>query len=201
GVDYATFVAPGLLASTAVNMIGGEMTWPVFAALRWGNQYKAMQTSPLTPRQMMAGHLLYGLLRIATAAIVFCAVMAAFGIFSATAPLSVVAALAVGFAFIGWVYAYAITVRSETALSVVQRFGIVPVTLFSGVFFPLSQLPAYLQPFAWISPLWHGSELSRLAVSGTATPWPWSVHAAYLLVVGALGWWVAGIRLRRRLTF
>ncbi|ADD41497.1 ABC transporter permease [Stackebrandtia nassauensis] len=200
GVDYAAFVAPGLLASTALQMVGGEMTWPVFAALRWGQQYKAMQTSPLTPRQILSGHLLYGLIRVAVTAIVFAVVMAAFGIFSATAPLSVVATIGVGYAFIGWVYAFSVSVKSETTLSIIHRFGIVPVSLFSGVFFPLSQLPAYLQPLAWISPLWHGAELSRWAVSGTPTPWPWYLHIAYLLVLGTVGWWLAGAQLRRRMT-
>lgn len=200
GVDYAAFVAPGLLASTALQMVGGEMTWPVFAALRWGQSYKAMQASPLTPRQILNGHLLYGLARTAVTAIVFCLVMGIFGIFSeVTAPLSVLFTLGVGYAFIGWVYAYSVTVKSETSLSIIHRFGIVPVSLFSGVFFPLSQLPVYLQPVGWISPLWHGAELSRWAVSGTATPWPWFTHVAYLVVLGAAGWWLAGSRLRNRM--
>ncbi|HZE38199.1 MAG TPA: ABC transporter permease [Stackebrandtia sp.] len=201
GVSYAAFVAPGLLASTVLQTVGGEMTWPVFAALRWGQQYKAMQASPLSPPQILAGHLLYGLMRSLIAASVFCGVLGVFGIFSRpTAPLSIVFGLLVGFALIGWIYSFSVTVKNEVALSIIQRFGIVPVSLFSGIFFPLSQLPTYLQPIAWISPVWHGAELCRWAASGTATPWPWPVHVAYLLVLGVLGWWLASARLRRRMT-
>lgn len=201
GVDYAAFVAPGLLASTALQIVGGEMTWPVFASLRWGQTYKAMQTSPLTPRQILAGHLLYGLVRVTVASIVFCVVMWGFGIYTQpTAILALPIAVGVGFAFIGWIYAYSVTVDNEMSLSVVQRFGIVPVSLFSGVFFPMAQLPVYLQPLGWVSPLWHGAELARWAVSGTATPWPWFLHVGYLVALGLIGWWLAGIRLRKRMT-
>ncbi|GAA4899740.1 lipooligosaccharide transport system permease protein [Stackebrandtia albiflava] len=201
GVSYAAFIAPGLLASTAMQITVGEMTWPVFGALRWGAQYKAMQASPLRPVDMLNGHLLYGLLRGLISAVVFLIVMAFFGVVSSGwAPLAVVPAMLTAFSLIGFMYAYAVSIDSEMGLSIVQRFVIVPITLFSGVFFPLSQLPQYLQPVAWLSPLWHGAELSRWAVSGTATPWFWPLHAVYLIVLGVAGWWLASRRLAKRLT-
>ncbi|CAM3236943.1 ABC transporter permease [Stackebrandtia soli] len=201
GVDYAAFVAPGLLASTGLQLIAGEMTWPVFAALRWGNQYKAMQASPLTPAQMVNGHLLYGLIRAVIALVVFTIVMALFGIFStAWAPLVLLPAALTSASVIGLLYSFSISIETESALSVAHRFGVVPITLFSGVFFPLSQLPQYLQPIAWLSPLWHGAELCRLIVSGTPTSWWWGWHAAYLVALTVLGWWLAHRCLTRRLT-
>jgi lipooligosaccharide transport system permease protein len=200
GVEYAAFVAPGLLASTGLQMVAGEMTWPVFGALRWGNQYRAMQASPLTPRQMLSGHLLYGLMRGLMTCLVFLIVMGLFGVFdSVWAPLAIVPAMLVCFAVIGWVYAFSVTVKSEMSLSIIHRFGIVPISLFSGVFFPLSQLPDYMEPVASISPLWHATELARWAVSGAVTPWWWGVHAGYLLLLGVLGWWVATRCFVRRL--
>lgn len=202
GVSYVAFIAPGLLASTAMQITTGEMTWPVFGALRWGAQYKAMQATPLRPIHMVNGHLLYGLLRGLLSAVVFLIVMVFFGVVSSGwAPLAVVPATLTAFSLVGWMYAYAVTINSEMGLSIMQRFVIVPITLFSGVFFPLSQLPQYLQTIAWISPLWHGAELSRWAVTGAETPWFWGVHVLYLAAVGSIGWWAAYRRLTIRLTY
>ncbi|MFD0558665.1 lipooligosaccharide transport system permease protein [Stackebrandtia endophytica] len=201
GVSYAAFIAPGLLASTAMQITMGEMTWPVFGALRWGAQYKAMQASPLRPIDMLNGHLLYGMLRGFISAVVFLVVMVFFGVVSSGwAPLAVIPATLTAFSLVGLMYAYAVTVDSEIGLSIIQRFVIIPITLFSGVFFPLTQLPQALQAIAWISPLWHGAELSRWAVNGTPTPWFWGVHVLYLLALGAVGWWAAYRRLTIRLT-
>ncbi|MGH8793058.1 MAG: ABC transporter permease [Stackebrandtia sp.] len=201
GVDYVHFVAPGLLASTGFQIVAGEMTWPVFGALRWGKQYRAMQASPLTPGQILGGHLLYGLLRGTVAGVVFLLVMTAFGLVSSPwAPLATLAAAGVAFSTVGWVYAYSVWVKNEVALSIIHRFGIVPLSLLSGIFFPLSQLPPALQSAAWISPLWHAAELCRWATTGVDTGWPLLAHAAYLVALGAGGCWVANKALLRRLT-
>lgn len=201
GVSYAAFIAPGLLATAGLQTVSGEMSWPVYAALRWGQTYKAMQTSPLSTGNILGGHLLYGMMRALVTIVVFCGIMGLFGVYGTPwAPLAIFPALLAGFGLIGWLYAYSITVNSESALSVIQRFGVVPITLFSGVYFPLDELPVVLQPVAWISPLWHSTELSRAVVSGVATPWPWAVHLAYLLLLGTGGCWLAARCLRRRMT-
>lgn len=200
GVDYVGFVAPGLLVMGTFQLVAGEMTWPVFGALRWGKQYLAMQASPLTPREILGGHLSYGLLRAFVSGVVFLLVITAFGVATSWwAPLATLAVLAVVFSTVGWVYAYSVWVRNEMALSIVHRFGILPLSLLSGVFFPVSQLPIALQTLTWISPLWHGAELSRWAITGVdATLW-WGAHVAYLLALGAAGCWVAARLLTRRL--
>jgi lipooligosaccharide transport system permease protein len=72
--------------------------------------------------------------------------------------------------------------------------------LFSGTFFPLSQLPLYLQWIGWISPLWHGTELSRVLSYGYEEPaWLSVVHVVYLVVFIVLGWWLARRLAVRRL--
>ncbi|MEV0649490.1 ABC transporter permease [Phytomonospora sp. NPDC050363] len=200
GVDYVAFIAPGLLASTAFQIATGELTWPVFAATRWGSQYKAMQASPLTNDDILNGHLIYALFRSAVSAIAFFGVMAAFGLlYSPLAPLAVLAALLTASASIGAVYAISMTAKNESSLSIVHRFGILPLTLFSAVFFPLDQLPAVVQPLAWVSPVWHGVELARAATLGVAPPWPWPAHLAVLLVWTVAGWYAARYTLNKRL--
>ncbi|HEY1174863.1 MAG TPA: ABC transporter permease [Phytomonospora sp.] len=200
GADYVAFIAPGLLASTAFQIATGELTWPVYAATRWGSQYKAMQASPLTNDDILTGHLLYALFRAAVSSIVFFGVMAAFGLLaSPLAPLAVVAAMLTALASIGAVYGISMSVNNESALSIVHRFGILPLTLFSAVFFPLDQLPLAIRPLAWISPVWHGVELARASTLGTAPPWPWFAHLAVLAVWTAGGWMFARAALAKRL--
>jgi len=88
---------------------------------------------------------------------------------------------------------------------VLFRLVLIPMTLFSGTFFPVDRLPAWVQPVAWVSPLWHGTELARAAALGGAErPWgeavlPALVHMAVLLAFVAAGSAVAVARFRRRL--
>ncbi|GLZ79482.1 transport permease protein [Actinorhabdospora filicis] len=200
GVDYVAFIAPGLLASTAFQISSGELTWPVFAATRWGSQYKAMQASPLSPGEILNGHLLYGLLRGVSSALFFFIVMAVFGLLqSAWAPLALLAAAATAASVIGATYAVSMSAKHESALSMVHRFAILPLTLFSAVFFPLAQLPSYIQPLAWISPVWHGVELSRAATLGVAPPWPIAAHIGVLAVWAVGGWYAARRSLLKKL--
>lgn len=200
GVDYVAFIAPGLLASTSFQIATGELTWPVYAATRWGSQYKAMQASPLTNDDILNGHLLYALFRAAISSVVFFGVMAGFGLLdSALAPLAILASLLTAAASIGAVYAISMTVKNESALSIVHRFGILPLTLFSAVFFPLDQLPLAIRPLAWISPVWHGVELARSSTLGVAPPWPVAAHLAVLLVWTVAGWLFARAALNKRL--
>jgi lipooligosaccharide transport system permease protein len=81
-----------------------------------------------------------------------------------------------------------------------MRFGVIPLTLFSGTFFPLATLPAWLHWIGWISPLWHGTELSRVLSYGYEEPaWLSVVHVVYLVVFIVLGWWLARRLAVRRL--
>jgi len=85
-------------------------------------------------------------------------------------------------------------------MAMLQRFGIVPLFLFSGTFFPLAQLPIYLQPIGWISPLWHGAELGRVASYGLAEPlWLTVTHVGYLSSVIVIGLWATRRHFVRRL--
>jgi len=126
-------------------------------------------------------------IRLTFVSVVFVAIMAAFGAVESWAgAIAVVPAVLTGLAFAAATTAYAAHLDSDIGLSTLFRFGIVPMFLFSGTFFPISQLPDWLEPLANVVPLWHGVELARSLALGIPTTWSPLIHAGYLLV------WIAG---------
>ena len=95
--------------------------------------------------------------------------------------------------------AFSASIEHENHFALLFRFLVIPSTLFAGVFFPVSQLPALVRPLAYASPLWHGVELSRAATLGVATQWPLMAHVAYLVVWAVVGWLLAVRAFGRRL--
>lgn len=199
-VSYLRFVAPALIASTAMQTAATESTFPVMAALKWRRTYEGMLATPLGVNDVMVGHLLWISIRILTSVTVYLAVVTAFGATtSPTALLAIPAGLLTGLAFAGPLVAFAATQENETLFVLVFRFGLIPLFLFSGTFFPISQLPAGLRVLAYCTPLWHGVDLCRSLALGTAGPGRTLVHFAYLTVVAAAGVAAASVAYRRRL--
>lgn len=200
GVRYLDFIAPGLLASTALQVAVGESTWPVLSGFLWSRMYHSIQATPARVRDVVAGQIGWVQVRVALSAVGFLVWMTVFGaVHSARAPLAVVVAVLVGLATAAPVFAYSATIRSDSMFSVLLRFVVVPMTLFAGVFFPVGSLPAAVRFLAYVSPLWHGVELTRAATLGTPTAWGWWVHAGYLLAWSAAGLVLAVRRFDRRL--
>jgi len=200
GVTYLVFLAPALLAAGAMQTAALESTWPVMAAVKWLKTYDAMLATPLRVRDVLAGHLIWIALRVTMTCGVFLAVMAAFGaVKSPEAVFLLPAGVLTGLAFAAPIAAYAVTLERDGALSALFRFGIVPMFLFSGTFFPVSQLPAALQPIAYITPLWHGVDLCRHLALGQASLLGSLAHVAYLLVWIVVGTAIARVTYRRRL--
>jgi lipooligosaccharide transport system permease protein len=200
GVSYLAFLAPGLLAAAAMQAGVEESTYPVLGSVKWRRTYYAAAASPLRPADIFHGHLLFTAMRLAMNSAVFLAVMAAFG--AVTSPW-VLAALPVavltGLAFAAPIEAWAITVVKDTSFALVFRFGLIPLFLFSGTFFPVTQLPAWIRPLAYITPLWNGVALCRSLSLGTATVGGTVVHVGYLAAVAAVGIAVGTRTYRRRL--
>ena len=198
GVSYLAFLAPGLLAAGAMQTAMGESTYPVYGSVKWLKTYQAAIASPLRPADLFHGHVLWTTLRLTMNSAVFLAVMAAFGAVQSTWVLACLpAAVLTGLAFATPIEAYAMTCTKDTSFAMLFRFGIIPLFLFSGTFFPISQLPAYIRPLAYVTPLWHGVALCRSLSLGTAQIGASTVHVAYLVAVTALGI-VAGNRTYRR---
>jgi lipooligosaccharide transport system permease protein len=199
GVRYAVFLAPGLLAAAVMQTCMGEATWPVMGAIKWDKTYLGMLATPLSVRDVMLGHQLYITMRAAIVAIAFTIVTAMFGLVHSAggALLAIPAATLTGTAFAAPVAAFAATQARETNFILLYRFGLIPMFLFSGTFFPVSQLPAVLRPIAWITPLWHGVSLCRDLALGRGQVVLMLGHAAYLVVITAVGV-VLGLRSYRR---
>jgi lipooligosaccharide transport system permease protein len=191
GVSYLDYVAPGLLAATAMTIASGEASWPVMGSFKWTRQYFAMLATPIGPRDIVFGHQLWMTARVAATSAIYLAVIAAFGaVNSALGILALPASVLLGAAFTAPFAAYAATRDSDAAFVPVNRFVIVPMFLFSGTFFPVSRLPLPLEWLAYATPLWHGVELCRMFTLGAFEPLRVVGHTAYLLlfVIAGLIW-------------
>jgi lipooligosaccharide transport system permease protein len=200
GVRYLAFVAPGVLAATAMQVGTTEASWPVLGSIKWTRSYYAMLATPLGVRDVVAGHQLWMATRVVSSSAVYLGVIAAFGgIRSPLAILALPACLLIGLAFSAPMAAYAATREHDSAFTAVFRFGVVPMFLFSGTFFPISRLPVPLEWVAYATPLWHGVDLCRGLTLGTIGPLRGLVHVAYLLLWGSAGLLAADRTYARRL--
>jgi lipooligosaccharide transport system permease protein len=198
GLSYLTFLAPGLLAAAAMQAAVEESTYPVLGSVKWRRTYYAAAASPLRPADIFHGHLLFTVMRLAMNSAVFLAVMAAFGaVASPWALAALPAAVLTGLAFAAPIEAWAITVTKDTSFALIFRFGMIPLFLFSGTFFPVTQLPAWLRPLAYLTPLWHGVALCRSLTLGTVSLGGALVNVAYLAALAAVSI-AAGHRTYRR---
>jgi lipooligosaccharide transport system permease protein len=200
GVEYLAFVAPGVLAATAMQVASNEASWPVLGSIRWTRVYYAMLATPLQIRDIVFGHQAWMVTRVVSSCAVYLAVIAAFGgIHSPLGVLALPACFLVGLAFSAPMAAYAATAENDGAFVVVNRFLIIPMFLFSGTFFPVTQLPAALEWLAYATPLWHGVDLCRSLTLGRVD-WPLAaVHVLYLAAWGTAGVVCALHTYRRRL--
>ncbi|MDQ3105795.1 MAG: ABC transporter permease [Actinomycetota bacterium] len=200
GADYLDFIAPGLLATAAMQNAVGASTWPVMGAIRWDKTYYAMIATPLRVRDILIGNLGLVTARLTLTAAVFWLVLALFGIVVLPwAVLAVPAAVLVGLAHATPCFAYAAWLERETGFMLLYRVGVVPMFLFSGAFFPVSQLPDALEWLARLMPLYHGVELVRGLVLGTPELLGDLGHVGYLGVWCVGGFVLADRILARRL--
>jgi lipooligosaccharide transport system permease protein len=188
GVSYLAFLAPGLLAAAAMQTATGESTYPVYGSVKWFKTYQAAISSPLRPADLFHGHLLWTTLRLTMNSAIFLIVMAAFGATTSAWVIACLpAAVLTGLAFATPLEAYAMTCTKDTSFATLFRFGIIPLFLFSGTFFPISQLPVYVRPLAYVTPLC----TAQLGASAG--------HVGYLAALTALGIYAGHRTYRRRL--
>jgi lipooligosaccharide transport system permease protein len=188
GVPYLAFLAPGLLVAQAMQTAAFESTYPVMAGIRWLKTFVAMVLSPLGTRHVATGQLIWTGLRVTFGAAVFVAVMVAAGaIEPGRAPLLLPVATLTGLAFAAPIQAFAAAQRSDNPFAALFRFVIMPMFIFSGTFFPISQLPEALQVVAFLTPLWHAVSLARGIALGTLEPALAAVNLAYLSALAVIG--------------
>jgi lipooligosaccharide transport system permease protein len=200
GVSYLDFIAPGLLAATAMQIGANEAMYPVMGAIKWMRTYFAMLATPLRVKDVLIGHLGWISVRLFTVSTIYLAVVAAFGVVkSPLAVLAIPAAMATGMAFAAPMAAYAATQDKDVGFTTIYRFVLIPLFLFSGTFFPVTQLPGWLQPVAFALPLYHGVYLCRGLVLGTVVLWRAIASAAYLVALSGVGYGLASKAYRGRL--
>ncbi len=200
GISFLEFVAPGLLAGTAMQLATFEASFPVLAAIKWDRQYHAMLATPLRVTDIVLGHQAYFALRLLSTSAIYLVVIAAFG--AVSSPLGILAipvGVLVGLAFSCPLAAWAAHTETEVSFIAIFRFVILPMFLFSGTFFPVEELPAPLEVVAYFTPLYHGVELCRSLTLGTAELLPSLGHLAFLLAVIGVGLAAAHVTYRRRL--
>jgi lipooligosaccharide transport system permease protein len=204
-VPYLTFVATGLMAATAMQGGAGDGSFPVMAGIKWRKEFHGAITTPLDPGDIVVGRFYWGAIRLTFMLVVFAVISVLFGALEiGHALLAVPPAVLTGLAFQTVVTAYTVTREDEISLSTLFRFGIIPLFLFSGTFFPISQLPDFLQRVAYATPLFHGVELVRKIAlpdvdSSVVTSLPVWVHVVYLVAMTVVGLVLASRYLDRRL--
>ena len=190
GVSYLVFLAPGLLAATAMQSAAFEATFPIMGGLVWNRTFHAMFATPISARDIALGNLAWIAARLTLIATAFTLVIVLFG--AAESPLIVLAipaAVLTGMAFAAPIAAFSATQKTPSKFAAIFRFGITPLFLFSGTFFPISSLPVVLQGLAWLTPLFHGVALTRGLSLGTLFDDPVAalIHVTYLTVLALVG--------------
>ncbi len=200
GVSYLAFLAPGLLAAAAMQTAVHESSYPVLGSVKWRRTYYAAAATPMRPADIFHGHLLFSVMRLVMNSAIFLVVMAAFGaVGSAWAIATIGVGALTGLAFAAPLEAWAVTRTSTQSFNLVFRFGMIPLFLFSGTFFPVTQLPGWARVIAYATPLWHGVALCRELSLGTATLAAALGHVAYLAALAAAGIAAGNRTYRRRL--
>ena len=201
GLSYVEFVAPGLLAAMAMQVGANDAMWPVMAGIKWLRTYHAVLATPVRVAELVIGTMGWAAVRVLTAATIFTFVAAVGGAVSSPfAVLAPLAALLTGLAFNAPITAFSASLEGgdDGWFPALNRFALIPMFLFAGTFFPVSQLPDWLEPVAWAMPLWHGVELCRMLTTGDVGGIA-AVHVAYLLAFVVAGTVIAVSRHRRAL--
>jgi len=197
-ISYQEFVAPALLAASAMNGAIYETTGNVFFKLNYAKTYDAVLATPLGVRDVAVGETIFALMRGTLYAVAFVVVMLALGLIgSAWAILAVPAALLIGAAFAALGLSAVTLMRSWADFAFIELLTL-PMFLFSATFVPLEEYPAALQWIVPLTPLYHGVDLLRALTLGNVG-WTALIHVAYLLGVLALGVWFTARRLERKL--
>lgn len=200
GLPYLQFVVPAIVATQTMWVAMGESTYQVLGYIKWNMGYHAMLASPMTVRDVLRGHFLAVAAHLTTATTIFMGVAALFGGFrSVAAVFCLPIAILTGMAFTTPIFAFTARQEGDDGFNILFRWVVTPLMLFSGTFFPVDQLPGWMQPVAWVTPLWHGVEACRDVATGAVAPGPLVGHLLVLVAYAAVGWWLAERSFAKRL--
>ena len=200
GLSYAAFLAPGMMAASAMQTAAMQGAWPVMAGIKWRRTFHAALATPVEVDDLLLGTTMWITVRLLMAAAAFgiAIVVLGFGPVGGVL-LALPAAALAGLSFGLPMTAFTATVQNPAHLTTVFRFGVIPMFLLSGTFFPVAQLPDPVAVVARVLPLYHAVELARAATLGTAPALPVVVHVAVPLAYALAGGLVARHTFTRRL--
>jgi lipooligosaccharide transport system permease protein len=192
-IDYAAFVAPALLAASAMNGAFYDAT-NVFWKLRYGKVYDAMLSTPVGPKDVASGETIWAVVRALLYSAAFLVVITGLGLVESWwALLALPACFVVGFGFAGAGIAAVTWMRNWKDFDLLQLI-MLPMFMFSATFYPISVYPEVLEWVVRVLPLYQGIELVRALTTG-AVEASLLVNVAYLLGLGLAGMWVASKRI------
>jgi lipooligosaccharide transport system permease protein len=196
-VDYASFVAPALLASAAMNGAVYDAT-NVFWKMKYSKTYDSILATPIEPVDVAVGETAWALFRGFLYAIAFMVVAGSLGLIeSALGLLALPGAVLIAFAFAGIGVAAVTYMRTWHDFELVALFQL-PMFLFSATFFPISTYPEAIQWVVRVSPLYHAVSLLRALNLGDVG-WSQLVNVAYLALLGLTGLAIAQRRVGKLL--
>jgi lipooligosaccharide transport system permease protein len=200
GVTYLEFVAPALLAMTGMQIASNESMWPILASFKWTRSYWTAVSTPITPRDLVVGKLSWVAVHVAMVGVIYTCVLEAFQtLLSPWALLLPLAGVLTGLAYAAPIAAFTATQENEKSFPVFYRFAIIPMFLFSGSFYPISQLPAWLRTVVQFVPLYHGVAICRTLALGQGSLATTGYHVGVLVALTALGTFLCIRNFRKRL--
>lgn len=194
-VSYAAFIAPALLATSAMNGAIYDATWNVFFKMHFGKVYQVMLSSSMGPLDVALGEIAWALLRGVAYSVGFMAIVAPLGLVTSWwGILAIPAATLIAFGFASLGMAVTSYMKNFQQMNWVNFF-LLPMFLFSGTFFPVSVYPEWIQAIVKALPLWQGVELVRAFTLGNIGPEILG-HILYFVVMIAVGLWFTTVRLK-----
>lgn len=202
GVSYIQFVAPALLATAAINAMMDEVTFPTIQGFVWDKLFFAMNNTPISSRQIANGIMITASVRGILTVVIYELVLLVFGAIPASSLIPLFASsMLAALAFAAAMLTVAVRIENDDALfAIIGRFVVAPMFLFSGTFYPLDQMPLYLQWIGWVSPLWHSTQLGRFLSYGMPLEaWQIIMHVGFLLALYAVSMFLAYPKFESRL--
>jgi len=202
GIKYIAFIAPALLANSAITAVMDETIFPTIEGFKWRKLFFAQNATPITGPQIALGVYLSALCRALFSVSIYYVLLLAFNVVNFGLSILLIPIAILGGGAFGAVvlFAAARIEKVDQFFNILGRLVIMPMFLFSGTFFPLSSMPIYLQPIGWVSPLWHTTELGREAAFdyGIST-FMVTVHLTFLSTLVIVGLTLAMRQFERRL--
>ena len=198
GVSYAAYIAPALLASSAMNGAVYDGMTNVFWKLRYGKVYDSILSTPVGPKDVAVGETIWAVVRSLLYSMAFLVVITALGLVESWwALLALPACFVIGFGFAGAGIAAVTWMRNWKDFDLIQLV-MLPMFMFSATFYPISVYPEVLEWIVRVLPLYHGIELVRSLTTGSVSAFQ-LVNVAYLLIMGLIGLAIASRRIDKLL--